>query len=105
MHISSNYQARPRWACDASYAEPLQSTLGYNDEGYAAAMTSGNIIQAAVNILCRNNLFWFRVTTSGGLISASSLKLISTKINQEGSIEEDDDLDTTIDDELSAALL
>ena len=34
----------------ASYIEPLQATLEYHDEGYAAAMASGDIIQAAVNM-------------------------------------------------------
>ena len=34
----------------ASYIEPLQATLEYHDEGYAAAMAAGDIIQAAVNM-------------------------------------------------------
>ncbi|KAL7491484.1 hypothetical protein ACHAWT_001521, partial [Skeletonema menzelii] len=33
-----------------SYLEPLQATLEYHDEGYAAAMAAGDIIQASVNI-------------------------------------------------------
>ena len=41
------------------YVEPLQATLEYHNEGYAAAMASGDIMQAAVNILCGNALFFF----------------------------------------------
>ncbi|KAK1739316.1 putative AAA ATPase [Skeletonema marinoi] len=33
-----------------AYAEPLQATFEYHDEGYAAALASGDIIQAALNI-------------------------------------------------------
>jgi len=33
-----------------SYIEPLQATLEYHDEGYAAAIASGDIIQAAANM-------------------------------------------------------
>jgi len=34
-----------------SYVEPLQATLEYYDEGYAAAISSGDIIRAAINRL------------------------------------------------------
>ncbi|KAK1740120.1 putative AAA ATPase [Skeletonema marinoi] len=34
-----------------SYIEPLQATLEYHNEGYTAAMASGDIIQAALNNL------------------------------------------------------
>ena len=42
-----------------SYVEPLQATLEYHNEGYAAAMTSGDVIQAAVNSMlsCLNSVF------------------------------------------------
>jgi predicted ATPase len=41
-----------------AYVEPLQATLECHDEGYAAAMASGDVLQAAVNkhILCSNLL-------------------------------------------------
>ncbi|KAL7498737.1 hypothetical protein ACHAWT_006712, partial [Skeletonema menzelii] len=42
-----------------AYVEPLQATLQYHDEGYAAAMASGDIMQAALNILMRNSIFHF----------------------------------------------
>eukprot|EP00986_Skeletonema_menzelii_P004129 scaffold1372_cov144-Skeletonema_menzelii.AAC.1 len=42
-----------------AYVEPLQATLQYHDEGYAAAMASGDIMQAAANILLGNRLFFF----------------------------------------------
>ncbi|KAL7491984.1 hypothetical protein ACHAWT_001238 [Skeletonema menzelii] len=32
------------------YVEPLQATMEYHDEGYAAAMAAGDIIQATVNM-------------------------------------------------------
>jgi hypothetical protein len=34
-----------------AYVEPLQASIDYHNEGYAAAMSSGDIIQAAVNIM------------------------------------------------------
>ncbi|KAL7495135.1 hypothetical protein ACHAWT_009264 [Skeletonema menzelii] len=36
-----------------SYLEPLQATVEYHDEGYAAGMASGDIFQAAMNIMTR----------------------------------------------------
>jgi hypothetical protein len=41
------------------YVEPLQSALEYYNEGYAAAMASGDVLQAAVNNLfrCGNSFF------------------------------------------------
>ena len=43
----------------ASYIEPLQSTLEYYDEGYAAAMAAGDILQAALNMYSGYNSFFF----------------------------------------------
>jgi hypothetical protein len=42
-----------------AYVEPLQAALEYHNEGYAAAMASGDVIQAALNNLfsCGNSLF------------------------------------------------
>jgi len=42
-----------------AYVEPLQATLEYHNEGYAAAMSSGDIIQAALNLIfiCTTSLF------------------------------------------------
>jgi len=42
-----------------SYVEPLQATFEYHNEGYAAAMESGDILQAALNILVRDSVFLF----------------------------------------------
>ena len=42
-----------------SYLEPLQATLEYHDEGYAAAMASGDIIQATINIFGGYTSFLF----------------------------------------------
>ncbi len=41
-----------------AYIEPLQATLEYHNEGYAASMASGDIIQAALNtvLICSNSL-------------------------------------------------
>ena len=33
-----------------SYVEPLQATLEYHDEGFAAAMAAGDISQSVLNI-------------------------------------------------------
>eukprot|EP00984_Skeletonema_dohrnii_P036573 scaffold37688_cov139-Skeletonema_dohrnii-CCMP3373.AAC.1 len=41
-----------------SYIEPLQATLEYHNEGYAAAMASGDIFQAALNMLVRDSVFF-----------------------------------------------
>ena len=38
------------------YVEPLQATLECHYDGYVAAMASGDIMQAAVNILLRNSI-------------------------------------------------
>ena len=35
-----------------AYVEPIQATLEYHNEGFAAAMTSGDIIQATINNIC-----------------------------------------------------
>jgi predicted ATPase len=42
-----------------AYVEPLQAALEYHNEGYAAAMASGDIIQAAANFMlsCGGSLF------------------------------------------------
>ena len=42
-----------------AYVEPLQATLEYHNEGYVAAMASGDIMQAALNISLGNRLFFF----------------------------------------------
>ncbi|KAK1742112.1 putative AAA ATPase [Skeletonema marinoi] len=42
-----------------AYVEPLQATLEYHNEGFAAAMSSGDVIQAALNLtlICTTSLF------------------------------------------------
>jgi predicted ATPase len=42
-----------------AYVEPLQATLEYYNEGYAAAMASGDVLQAAVNSFFRCSSFLF----------------------------------------------
>eukprot|EP00573_Skeletonema_grethae_P008996 CAMPEP_0201694624 /NCGR_PEP_ID=MMETSP0578-20130828/6819_1 /ASSEMBLY_ACC=CAM_ASM_000663 /TAXON_ID=267565 /ORGANISM="Skeletonema grethea, Strain CCMP 1804" /LENGTH=110 /DNA_ID=CAMNT_0048180323 /DNA_START=1 /DNA_END=333 /DNA_ORIENTATION=+ len=41
-----------------AYIEPLQATLEYHNEGYAASMASGDIVQAAFNtvLICSSSL-------------------------------------------------
>ena len=42
-----------------SYVEPLQATLEYYDEGFAAAMAAGDIIQAIVNLFLGYTSFFY----------------------------------------------
>eukprot|EP00985_Skeletonema_marinoi_P010653 scaffold4990_cov72-Skeletonema_marinoi.AAC.1 len=42
-----------------SYVEPLQATLEYHHEGYAAAMASGDSSQAVINLLALNSSSFF----------------------------------------------
>jgi len=61
-----------------AYVEPLQAMLEYHNEGYAAAMASGDIIQAAINILIGSSVFFFLLARTYNPCLKKSLNHLSS---------------------------
>eukprot|EP00986_Skeletonema_menzelii_P007042 scaffold2704_cov162-Skeletonema_menzelii.AAC.2 len=59
-----------------TYVEPLQSTLEYHYEGYAAAMSSGDIMQAALN-----NLFGTGMCSFAGVNLQTAYEKCAESVN------------------------